>query len=69
MKASKELITATLIAGLLLTPITLRADDDSGAGYEQSSYLSLSPEWALGGLAVVAIAAVCLQNSSGGHAH
>jgi hypothetical protein len=70
MKKLQRLLAIATALALLLSTIPLQADE--GDCYQQCSYRKLRPEWAIGGLAVVAIVAVCLQNSDPGntvHSH
>ena len=67
MKHSARLIASVAIVSFLASTAPLKAQE--GDGYQQSRSLKLRPEWALAGLVVVAITAVILQNSTGGHVH
>lgn len=70
MNAIRRFVMITTIASVFACTVPLGAD--CGDCYEQSCGCKIAPEWALGGLAVVAIVAVVLQNDSGGntgHSH
>lgn len=74
MKFAKKLIAmAALVSMLGVSANTLRADeccvDNGGCGYDECCRTSsLAPAIALGTIALVAIIAVAVQNTSG-HSH
>lgn len=75
MKKIKNLIVFTAVAAMLsASSQNLNAEacvsDVAGYGYEECcSAPSLTPAMALGAIALVAIIALAIQNSSHGHCH
>lgn len=65
MKHWIRLVMAAVMMNILMSTAPLEAQE--GEGYQQSRNLKLKPEWALAGLVIVAVTAVILQNSAGGH--
>lgn len=76
MKFAKKMVSLALFAAMMSTAGNgLHADeayvvDAGGGGYEESSRAaSLAPAIALGAIAIVAIIAVAVQNTSGHSSH
>lgn len=67
MRKFQRIFAVMAVIALLGSTASLRAED--GDCYQEACYRKIRPEWALGGLAVVAVVAVCLQNSNAGHSH
>lgn len=67
IKTTKLALLFTLCAQTMPLQADDCEDDCEGDCYQESCYCKLAPEWAIGGLAVVAIAAVLLQNNSHSH--
>lgn len=65
MRKFQKLLVMTLVTALLSSTASLKAEE--GDCYEQCCYRKLRPEWAIGGLVVIAVVAVALQNSSHNH--
>lgn len=68
MKSWLRIALIACATNVLIPGMPIMADG-CGDCYEQSCACKLAPEWAIGGLAVVAIAAVLLQNNDSGHSH
>lgn len=65
MKKARRLLTALLLSSCLGASGSLSAQ--IGDAYSESRYSAVRPEWALGGLAVIAITAVLFQTSHHNH--
>ncbi len=73
MKLTKKLLAVGAIVAMMSSPLNVQADefccDTGGDGYDQCCRsTSLAPAIALGTIALVAIIAVAVQNTSG-HSH
>lgn len=67
MNTFQRLFAITTAMTLCVSSLSLRAEE--GDCYQECCYRKIRPEWAVGGLAVAAILAVCLQNNGSGHDH
>jgi hypothetical protein len=73
MKLAKKLVALGALMAMMSTSVNVQADefccDNGGCGYEDCCRSSsLAPAIALGTIAIIAIVAVAVQNTSG-HSH